>query len=80
MLVINGTEKAWINGFGNSDRVQEYVSEKRQHMNEKYVDGAVDGMGRMIVMRLFTCEGNYKDDDLRCVCVLWCGVRIIFIV
>ena len=37
-------------------------------MNEKYVDGGVCGVVRMMVIRLFTCDGKYKDNDLRCVC------------
>ena len=29
----------WMNGCGNSDRENEYVSRKQCHMNNKYVDG-----------------------------------------
>ena len=39
----------WMNGCGNSDRAQEYVSRKQCSTNEKYVDGSVGAMVRMMV-------------------------------
>ena len=36
----------WMNGCGN--RVQEYVSRKQYPMNEKYIDGSVGTMVRMM--------------------------------
>ena len=39
-----------MNSCGNSDREQEYVSRKQCHMHEKYVDGSVGAMVRMMVI------------------------------
>ena len=39
----------WMNGCGNSERVQEYVSRKKCHLNEKYVDWIVRAMVGMMV-------------------------------
>ena len=41
--------RTWMNGCGNSDREQKYVSRKKCHMNNKYVDGSVGAMVRMMV-------------------------------
>ena len=62
-----------MNGCENSDRAQEYVSWKQCPMNEKYVDGTVGAMVRMMVggRCLPVTEStrmSWKYDDMRCVC------------
>ena len=39
----------WMNNCGNSDRLQEYAFKKQLPMIEKYVDGSVGAMVRMMV-------------------------------
>ena len=64
----------WMNGCGNSDRAQEYVSRKQCPMNEKCVDGSVGAMVRMMMRgRCLPVRGStrmsWKYDDIHCVCV-----------
>ena len=64
----------WMNGCGNSDRAQEYVSRKQCPMNEKCVDGSVGAMVRMMMRgRCLPLRGStrmsWKYDDIHCVCV-----------
>ena len=64
----------WINGSGNSDIAQEYVSRKQCPMNEKCVDGSVAAIVRMMVRGgCLRVRGStwmsWKYDDMRYVCV-----------
>ena len=63
----------WMNSCGNSDRAHEYLSKKQCHRNEKYIDGSVGAMVRMMVRGgCLTVRGStrisWKYDDTRCVC------------
>ena len=63
----------WINGCGNSDRAKKYVSRRKNPMNEKYVDGSVGAVVRMMMKRgcLPVRESTmitWKYDDMHCVC------------
>ena len=62
-----------MNNCGNSKRLQEYASKKQQPIIEKYVDGSVGAMVRMMVRRgCLPVRGNtrmpWKYDDEHCVC------------
>ena len=41
--------RIWMNNCGNSERLQEYVFKKQLPMIEKYVDGSVGAMVRVMV-------------------------------
>ena len=41
--------RIWMNNFGNSDILQEYVFRKQLSMFEKYVDRSVGAMVRIMV-------------------------------
>ena len=41
--------KIWMNNCGNSERLQEYAFKKQLPMIEKYVDGSVGAMVKMMV-------------------------------
>ena len=55
-----------MNGCGNSDRPEEYISRKQYHMNENYVDGNICAM--VIMMMRGSTKMSWKHDDMRCVC------------
>ena len=65
--------RTWMNNCGNSKRLQEYVFKKKLPMIEKYVDGSVGAMVRMMVRGgCLPVRGNtrmsWKYDDEHCVC------------
>ena len=64
-----------MNSCDNSERLQEYAFKKQLPMIEKYVDGSVGAMVRMMVRSSRNClpvRGNtimsLKNDDEHCVC------------
>ena len=62
-----------MNNCGNSDRLQEYAFKKQLPMIEKYVDGSVGAMVRMMVRGgCLPVRGNtrmlWKYDHEHCVC------------
>ena len=62
-----------MNNCGNSDILQEYAFKKQLPMIEKYVDGSVSAMVRMMVRGgSLLVKGNtrmsWKYDDEHCVC------------
>ena len=65
--------RIWMNNCGNSERLQEYAFKKKLPMIEKYVDGSVGAMVRMMVRGgCLPVRGNtrmsWKYDDEHCVC------------
>ena len=65
--------RIWMNNCGNSDRLQEYALKKQLHMLDKYVDGSVGAMVRMMVRGgCLPVRGDtrmsWKYNDERCVC------------
>ena len=55
--ILSVSQKIWLNGCDKSVRVQEYVSKKRKHMNDKYIDSSIGAMERI----LCTSDGKYTD-------------------
>ena len=72
--------RIWMNNCGNSEILQEYAFKKQLPMIEKYVDGSVGAMVRMMVRGgclpvrggCLPVGGNtrmsWKYDDEHCVC------------
>ena len=65
--------RIWMNNCGNSDRLQEYAFKKQLAMIEKYVDGSLGAMVRIMVRQgCLPVRGNtrmsWKYDDENCVC------------
>ena len=65
--------RIWMNKCGNNERLQEYVFKKQLPMIEKYVDGSVGAMVRMMVRGdCLPVRGNtrmsWKYGDEHCVC------------
>ena len=65
--------RTWMNNCGNSERLQEYAFKKQLPMNEKYVDGSVGAIVRMMVRGgCLPVRGNrrmsWKYDHEHCVC------------
>ena len=61
-----------MNNCGNSERLQEYAFKKQLPMIEKYVDGSVGAVVRMMRGGCLPVRGNtrmsLKYDDEHCVC------------
>ena len=62
----------WMNNCGISERLQQYAFKKQPPMIEKYVDGSVGAMVRMMVRRgclpvMVNTRMSWKYDDEHCV-------------
>ena len=54
--------RIWMNNCGKNERLQEYASKKQLPMIEKYVDGSVGAMVRMMVRGgCLPMMGKYKN-------------------
>ena len=72
VITIYNSRITWMNG-GNNDRAQVYVSRKQCLTNDKYVDGRVGSIMRMMMRGgCLTVSGSnrmsWKCDSMRCVC------------